>query len=195
MRLHSPESAILSAVIFNALIIVALIPLALRGVRYRPGERGGRAAAQPAALRRRRDRRAVHRHQAHRRVARRPQPRLTADCKESHVLYCCTSSSASRRSRARLADVRVDRTGSATDAMDAILLVALIVGGTALAVVAARPLHEVGAWIPAGPTPGRADARSTRLFAAHRRAARRASSRAGSSTRSRCWCSTRSCSS
>jgi K+-transporting ATPase ATPase B chain len=35
MRLHSPESAILSAVIFNALIIVALIPLALRGVRYR----------------------------------------------------------------------------------------------------------------------------------------------------------------
>jgi K+-transporting ATPase ATPase B chain len=36
MRLTSPESAILSAVIFNALIIVALIPLALRGVRYRP---------------------------------------------------------------------------------------------------------------------------------------------------------------
>ena len=36
MRLHSPESAILSAVIFNALIIIALIPLALRGVRYRP---------------------------------------------------------------------------------------------------------------------------------------------------------------
>jgi K+-transporting ATPase ATPase B chain len=36
MRLHSPASAVLSAVIFNALIIVALIPLALRGVRYRP---------------------------------------------------------------------------------------------------------------------------------------------------------------
>ncbi|GII23131.1 potassium-transporting ATPase ATP-binding subunit [Planosporangium mesophilum] len=36
MRLHSPTSAILSAVIFNALIIVALIPLALRGVRYTP---------------------------------------------------------------------------------------------------------------------------------------------------------------
>jgi len=35
MGLHSPESAILSAVIFNALIIVALIPLALRGVKYR----------------------------------------------------------------------------------------------------------------------------------------------------------------
>jgi potassium-transporting ATPase ATP-binding subunit len=36
MGLDSPESAILSAVIFNALIIVALVPLALRGVRYKP---------------------------------------------------------------------------------------------------------------------------------------------------------------
>jgi K+-transporting ATPase ATPase B chain len=36
MGLASPESAILSAVIFNALIIVLLIPLALKGVRYRP---------------------------------------------------------------------------------------------------------------------------------------------------------------
>jgi K+-transporting ATPase ATPase B chain len=36
MRLSSPQSAILSAVIFNALIIVALIPLALRGVRFHP---------------------------------------------------------------------------------------------------------------------------------------------------------------
>jgi K+-transporting ATPase ATPase B chain len=36
MGLASPESAILSAVIFNALIIIALVPLALRGVRYRP---------------------------------------------------------------------------------------------------------------------------------------------------------------
>ena len=36
MQLQTPESAILSAVIFNALIIVALIPLALKGVRYRP---------------------------------------------------------------------------------------------------------------------------------------------------------------
>ena len=36
MRLHSPQSAILSSVIFNALIIIALIPLALRGVTYRP---------------------------------------------------------------------------------------------------------------------------------------------------------------
>jgi K+-transporting ATPase ATPase B chain len=36
MRLQTPQSAVLSAVIFNALIIVALIPLALRGVKYRP---------------------------------------------------------------------------------------------------------------------------------------------------------------
>jgi potassium-transporting ATPase ATP-binding subunit len=36
MRLHSPDSAIASAIIFNALIIIALIPLALRGVKYKP---------------------------------------------------------------------------------------------------------------------------------------------------------------
>jgi K+-transporting ATPase ATPase B chain len=36
MRLATPSSAILSAVIFNAIIIILLIPLALRGVRYKP---------------------------------------------------------------------------------------------------------------------------------------------------------------
>jgi len=36
MKLHSPDSAILSAIIFNALIIIALIPLALRGVKFKP---------------------------------------------------------------------------------------------------------------------------------------------------------------
>jgi K+-transporting ATPase ATPase B chain len=36
MRLATPQSAVLSAVIFNALIIIALIPLALRGIKYRP---------------------------------------------------------------------------------------------------------------------------------------------------------------
>lgn len=36
MGLHSPASAVLSAVIFNAIVIVFLVPLALRGVRYRP---------------------------------------------------------------------------------------------------------------------------------------------------------------
>jgi potassium-transporting ATPase ATP-binding subunit len=36
MHLHNPQTAVLSAVIFNALVIVALIPLALRGVRFRP---------------------------------------------------------------------------------------------------------------------------------------------------------------
>jgi len=45
MGLATPQSAILSAVIFNALIIVALIPLALRGVSYRP-------VGAPALLRR-----------------------------------------------------------------------------------------------------------------------------------------------
>jgi K+-transporting ATPase ATPase B chain len=40
MRLHSPQSAILASVVFNALVIVALIPLALRGVKYRPASAG-----------------------------------------------------------------------------------------------------------------------------------------------------------
>ena len=66
MRLHSPTSAILSAVIFNALIIVALIPLALRGVRYTPVQRGRDAAPQPLVYGARRHHRAVHRHQDHR---------------------------------------------------------------------------------------------------------------------------------
>ena len=69
MRLASPQSAILSAVIFNALIIVVLVPLALRGVKTR-------AASAAQLLRRnlliygaRRHRRAVHRHQGHRPAA------------------------------------------------------------------------------------------------------------------------------
>jgi hypothetical protein len=40
MKLFSPESAILSAVIFNAIIIILLIPLALRGVKYKPSGAG-----------------------------------------------------------------------------------------------------------------------------------------------------------
>ena len=66
MHLASPQSAILSAIIFNALIIIALIPLALKGVAYR-ADRGRRAAApQPADLRRRRHRHSVYRHQGDR---------------------------------------------------------------------------------------------------------------------------------
>ncbi len=49
MRLHSPQSAILSAVIFNAFIIIALIPLALRGVMYRP-QSAGRLLARNLVL-------------------------------------------------------------------------------------------------------------------------------------------------
>ena len=70
MHLTSPESAILSAVIFNALIIVLLVPLALRGVRYRPRRRRRPAAPQPADLRPGRDHRPVHRDQAHRHAPR-----------------------------------------------------------------------------------------------------------------------------
>ena len=46
MGLHTPQSAVLSAVIFNALIIIALVPLALRGVKYRPQSAAAHAAAQ-----------------------------------------------------------------------------------------------------------------------------------------------------
>ena len=66
MRLATPASAILSAVIFNALIIVALIPLALRGVKYRPDRRGGPVAAESVGVRARRADRAVYRHQTDR---------------------------------------------------------------------------------------------------------------------------------
>ena len=66
MKLATPQSAILSAIIFNALIIIALIPLSLKGVRYRP------IGAGPLLLRnlwiygvRRRDH-SIHRHQGHR---------------------------------------------------------------------------------------------------------------------------------
>jgi K+-transporting ATPase ATPase B chain len=41
MHLHTPQSAVLAAVIFNALIIIALVPLALRGVKYRPQAAAG----------------------------------------------------------------------------------------------------------------------------------------------------------
>ena len=46
LDLHSPQTAILSAIIFNALVIIALVPLALRGVAYRPSSRGQPAAPQ-----------------------------------------------------------------------------------------------------------------------------------------------------
>ena len=59
MRLHSPQSAILASLIFNALTILALIPLAFRGVLYKTTRRGRDAAAQSAYLRRGRDYRAV----------------------------------------------------------------------------------------------------------------------------------------
>ena len=64
MRLHSPQSAILSAVIFNAIIIVMLIPLSLRGVRYTPEQRVKTVEPQPVHLRDRRHHRPVHRDQS-----------------------------------------------------------------------------------------------------------------------------------
>ena len=76
MDLTSARSAILSAVIFNALIIPALVPLALRGVELRPHERRSAPAAQPAGLRGRRRHRPVRRHQGGRRAAHRRRTRV-----------------------------------------------------------------------------------------------------------------------
>ncbi len=70
MHLTTPNSAILSAVIFNALIIPALIPLALRGVKYRAVGAAKLLRDNLLDLRRRRHRRAVHRHQGDRHAAR-----------------------------------------------------------------------------------------------------------------------------
>ena len=76
MGLATPQSAILSAVIFNALIIIALIPLALRGVGFRAGAGQRAAPAQPPHLRPRRDHRPVHRDQGDRPRRGRPPPRV-----------------------------------------------------------------------------------------------------------------------
>ena len=65
MRLATPQSAILSAIIFNALIIIALIPLSLKGVRYRPIGAAAVAPAQSLDLWRRRRDHSVYRHQGH----------------------------------------------------------------------------------------------------------------------------------
>ena len=94
MHLASPQSAILSAIIFNALVIIALIPLALEG-RQVPGHRGRRAAvAQPPGLRPRRHRGAVHRHQGHRPPRLHPPPRLIGQltCSRTSAPPSCSSS-------------------------------------------------------------------------------------------------------
>ena len=76
MGLHSPASAILSAVIFNALIIVALIPLALRGVAYRPAGAAALLRRNLVDLRARRPGRPLRRDQGHRPPPHRPPARL-----------------------------------------------------------------------------------------------------------------------
>ena len=66
MHLVSPNSAILSAVIFNAVIIIGLIPLALRGVQFKPMPAMDAAPKEPVGLRRRRSHRAFSWHQSDR---------------------------------------------------------------------------------------------------------------------------------
>ena len=86
MHLATPQSAILSAVIFNALIIIALIPLALRGVRYRPIGAAAVLRRNLLDLRPGRPDRAVHRHQADRHAPGRPAVwREGADAMLAHL--------------------------------------------------------------------------------------------------------------
>ena len=77
MHLATPKSAILSAVIFNALIIIALIPLALKGVRYRAIGAAAVLRRHSLDLRCRGTDRAVHRHQVDRHAPGRPAPHLS----------------------------------------------------------------------------------------------------------------------
>ena len=99
MGLATPQSAILSAVIFNALIIVALIPLALAGVRYRPVGADALLRRNLLVYGRGRPRRPLHRHQGHRPRARRPAPRLTG--KEPHARPVPAKPPDARRSHGR----------------------------------------------------------------------------------------------
>ncbi len=80
MYLRSPQSAILSAIIFNALIIIALIPLSLKGVRYVPQSAAAVLRRNLHDLRHRRHHRAVPRYQAdrHHHQCDRPRVRTTA---------------------------------------------------------------------------------------------------------------------
>ena len=77
MGLASPESAILSALIFNAIIIPLLVPLALRGVSYRPQSASRQLVRNLGLYGARRSDRALHRHQAHRPGRLRPRSRLS----------------------------------------------------------------------------------------------------------------------
>ena len=74
--LQTPQSAILSAIIFNALIIIALIPLALRGVTYRPIGAAQMLRRNLLIYGARRHHRAVRRHQADRHGCLRHRPCL-----------------------------------------------------------------------------------------------------------------------
>ena len=93
MGLHSPQSAVLAAVIFNAVIIIALVPLALRGVQYKACQRRPDVDAQSFDLWAGRNHCAISRHLADRQDARRSasgvrtqaQPRVC--CKRKGVRH------------------------------------------------------------------------------------------------------------
>ena len=86
MHLATPQSAILSAIIFNALIIIALIPLALEGRRLSADRRRPAAPPQSADLRAWRHPHSIRRHQGHRPLGHGLAPRL------SRRVSCCKKS-------------------------------------------------------------------------------------------------------
>ncbi len=84
MQLHSPASAVICAIIFNAIVIVAADPARPARREVPPRQRLPDPQPQPAHLRPRRRHRAVHRHQAHR-PRRQPHPRLLSPEGETHM--------------------------------------------------------------------------------------------------------------
>ena len=117
MQLSSPASAVMSAIIFNAIVIVFLIPLALRGVKYRPASASQILSRNLLDLRPRRRHRAVHRHQAHR-PRRQPHPGLLSPHGDKHMSTTRTTLRTSRRRRPRACSSSPSSSASATPLLD-----------------------------------------------------------------------------
>jgi len=109
MRLATPQSAILSAVIFNALIIIALIPLALRGVKYRALGAGALLRRNLLDLRPGRHRGAVRGHQGDRPAAGHAGAVVKAHC----ARFCAGARVACQAARPRPSGTSVRRAASA----------------------------------------------------------------------------------
>ena len=134
MHLASPQSAILSAIIFNALIIIALIPLALKGVRLSRRRRRRAAAPQPADLRSRRHHHSLYRHQGHRPRRRGLAPGLTnRHCERSEAIHSSAKKNGLLRRFAPRNDGELRRHTMLREIRPAILILLLLTAITGLA--------------------------------------------------------------